>query len=474
MGDQSDKDVEFESAASESGAIQTRKSKKFKTDGEGFKSPIAPRTRKQTNSQKFNAVQTSNGFGILTDNESDTGSESTTSEIPRKRKTPTTKILDIQSTSSKTQKGQSTATNAQKSTKSDGEKRSKPIRVPNSTFPVIKTLLASMTLSKRPEVKKSYGNSFIIVSNSADKKKILTKLNEQSIESFTYSEPEERHNIFIIQGHHHVPAEELLEKLKMEEIPAEKVYQLGRSVENPTYSVSFAKSSITLRELQNQHSTIDGLGIKWKKYETKKVFYTQCKRCQRWGHGGVNCNLKRRCVKCLLDHPVGECARKSRDEGEPSCVNCQKTGHPANSTTQCEVAKKHIESIEKQKQKQTTNRPREFHSTPAPWARQQYSNNNFPLLPSKVINPATNQSPQIVHDTNREYRPVLTQPRDKNNLPQKENIGSFADMQEEIMGIPGMVETMKRYRELIRQLKSNSDTQAQLKVLISFGLTGCV
>lgn len=77
-----------------------------------------------------------------------------------------------------------------------------------------------------------------------------------------------------------------------------------------------------IRGLQNQ-------SISWEKPK-KKEGDPQCRRCQGYGHISRNCNTPYKCVKCREVHLPGECQRKKSDTSEPFCVNCNKSGHPAN------------------------------------------------------------------------------------------------------------------------------------------------
>lgn len=59
----------------------------------------------------------------------------------------------------------------------------------------------------------------------------------------------------------------------------------------------------------------------------KKTGPSQCHRCQRFGHGSLNCGHAPRCVKCACTHLTNECV-KPRDQA-PTCSNCN-GAHTAN------------------------------------------------------------------------------------------------------------------------------------------------
>lgn len=67
---------------------------------------------------------------------------------------------------------------------------------------------------------------------------------------------------------------------------------------------------------------------KWETYKKVKQ-YTQCFRCQRFGHGAMNCNMRPRCVKCGQEHLPHECNLVKTDTSKATCANCG-GDHPAN------------------------------------------------------------------------------------------------------------------------------------------------
>ncbi|GFT31344.1 putative RNA-directed DNA polymerase from transposon X-element [Trichonephila clavipes] len=57
---------------------------------------------------------------------------------------------------------------------------------------------------------------------------------------------------------------------------------------------------------------------------------TQCYNCNLFNHSSKNCHIKTRCLKCGEPHKTGDCPIKELIEN-PVCINCNKTGHLANS-----------------------------------------------------------------------------------------------------------------------------------------------
>ncbi|GFV14730.1 putative RNA-directed DNA polymerase from transposon X-element [Trichonephila clavipes] len=57
---------------------------------------------------------------------------------------------------------------------------------------------------------------------------------------------------------------------------------------------------------------------------------TQYYNCNSFNHSSKNCHIKTRCLKCGEPHRTGDCPIKDLIEN-PVCINCNETGHLANS-----------------------------------------------------------------------------------------------------------------------------------------------
>lgn len=89
--------------------------------------------------------------------------------------------------------------------------------------------------------------------------------------------------------------------------------------------------SLNINQLQRNHKSIGNVIIRWEPLDRKRKRFTQCFRCQAWGHSAQNCGRPRHCVKCLEDHEPGKCSRINKEApGNPQCWNC-KGDHAANS-----------------------------------------------------------------------------------------------------------------------------------------------
>lgn len=432
--------------------------RKESKDQDGFVLPPARHTRKFTRSisQKNVNFETKNKFDDLSESEMSLEDESSvlnssmsSSPLRRKQAGP---VKQLQTSS----------------------KSTKPIVVLNASYKALRNNIAALNLSKAPKFQKRHGNDYnVVASNAEDKKLILEKLKEIKHEHFTFTENDQRHKLFVLLGHHELPIEELLMTLTTAKVPATKVTKINRSCEDPIFLVSFAKESITLADLQHQFNTIDGLRVTWDKFKPKTRRPVQCRNCQRFGHAANNCNLKYRCVKCLDDHEPGKCARVSREEGLPSCVNCQIEGHASNSPN-CPINKKNSEFINRKK-KSLQRRPREFPATRYDWSQKNQTqaifeenltinSRNFPLIASQ--SPQSTSQPPIVNQ-NREYRPPLSQPKNR-SLPTQTNLFSqIRELQSELAAIPDIQESITLFAQLVKELKNANSHEERIAIFMS-------
>lgn len=422
------------------------------------KEPDMKKTKRTSNLKRSTsllsipAIKTNNEFQILTDDDDMSVSDSENlmppPKNPIKRKAPKAIPTTIAPTSQPTKLI---------------EKMTKPIVVSRSSFPIINNKLNTLTLIKKPVLQKMNNGDFkVFPYYSTDKKTIVDSFKGAAFQFFTYSEKEERHDIYVLKNHHNITAEALKENLLANSIPAERVDYLFNHQTNPLYKVTFKKGATNLNQLKHAHNIVDGLKITWDYLDNSKKRPAQCHRCQQMGHSANNCNKNYRCVKCLQTHEFGECARKSREEGQPSCVNCKKEGHPANSPT-CEYVKRYVEKNQK-----TARGPRAFTSTPAPWLQINANNrlSNFPPLPQNPNQASSSRAAYV----NRESRPVVNNPQNNpiSNPASQDPFAQLSELQNDFASIPGIQQAIQILSDLNHKLRSLSNPLDQARVLYKF------
>lgn len=86
--------------------------------------------------------------------------------------------------------------------------------------------------------------------------------------------------------------------------------------------------------------SIENCKVKWEHY-AKKRNYTQCFRCQEFGHAQFNCRNNPKCVKCPGLHHYKDCKIQRGDNTVPFCHNC-KGAHAAN-YSKCPALQSYLE-----------------------------------------------------------------------------------------------------------------------------------
>lgn len=356
-------------------------------------------------------------------------------------------------------------------------RKPKPFIITKTTFEATQTMLKNLNIKSVIQKMRSGAptsasetplSSFqVFPNNMEEKKKIRAKLDDIKVQFHTFSEPEERNLVFVIKNHYRIDPEGLLEILKDEKIPAIKVRFVFDHPTNPIYLILFEKGATTFNQLKHQHQIIGSLKIVWERYDASRKRPTQCSRCQRWGHSSTNCGHQPRCIKCLLDHKKGECARKDKESGLPSCVNCQKEGHPSNSPN-CESYQKYMRNIQSRRQSAPA---RTFTSTRAPWASVSPNTNfsptqdNFPINTFSSQKAGKSQAPNV---NERADMSPSSSNQSRNFRHTSDSYSQFADLQNEFNEIPGISEAVKIYADLIAKLKSAPNPISQARILVNF------
>lgn len=352
--------------------------------------------------------------------------------------------------------------------------KQKPIIVANASNELIQRMVKDakfpVTYSKKRD-----GKTFHIHTTSkVDKTFIMSALNEKNIQFHTFTEPEDRRSIYVLKNHYNLPADQLLSKLKDSQVPAIHVDYLLDNKENPIYKVHFEKKSLNCSTLNFQHKEIDKLRVNWEHLRNDNKRLTRCSNCQRWGHAATNCAHTFRCIKCLENHPKGECKRTNPTVGSPSCVNCGKSGHPSNSVI-CEEYIKYKDYIDQRRRKtqiRPQQQPKKFTSTPAPWANNQtntYTSNNLvsEYEPKADSWPSLDSSTRV-QTVKKTSNSMPSTSRNHNRFENSSYSSNLQDLQAEFASIPNLDEILNITRKVIYEMKSANSPNDAAKVLVKF------
>lgn len=174
------------------------------------------------------------------------------------------------------------------------------------------------------------------VPTSADHRAFTSLLDSRNVYYHTYALEEEKKLRVIVRGlPKELSTELILEDLKSQSIPVEKVHRLTSPRNGKTYDmvhVTLEKSEAG-KAIFNLPSICHLSGLRFEP-PRKTGVPGQCHNCQLYGHSSRHCHAKPRCVKCTGDHGTPDCSRPKKTEDKcsdpPSCVLCGETGHPAN------------------------------------------------------------------------------------------------------------------------------------------------
>ena len=206
----------------------------------------------------------------------------------------------------------------------------------------------------------------------------------------TFSLNSQKALVVVLKGLSKIPAETVTEELKAQGLqPLSCIPLLAEgNKKSPycTYKVVFPQGTPFNAVTKIGH--VFYTRVYWEKFFSMKP-YTQCFRCQAFGHSSSNCNHQPRCVKCAGAHPSRECGKAPNEP--PTCANCS-GGHTANFTS-CPALAKFLAARNKQSKNPV-----------APCATD--INNNFPFVgKASRITPASTVSSRVVQGPS--YRDAL-------------------------------------------------------------------
>ncbi|KAG5674241.1 hypothetical protein PVAND_004221 [Polypedilum vanderplanki] len=172
------------------------------------------------------------------------------------------------------------------------------------------------------------------------------------------------------------------------------------------YLVYFMKKDkIRLNDLIEKHRIVSCIRVKWEHYKNPSKGPTQCRNCQRYGHGSNNCSATSRCVRCASNHKSGDCPLIKNETGkviikriENSALRCVLCGlNHAASSKDCNKRREFINSKKQINKPTPKSRNSGRYNTenrtfqPAP----ELNDFNFPRLPQKSFERTTKAAPPI-------------------------------------------------------------------------------
>ena len=267
------------------------------------------------------------------------------------------------------QQKKTTTTQRQQQTPRPDKTRLPPINISSVRGQQITEILQGLKIKDFTVRRTGIAKHTLQMENIEDFRKVRTKLQELSIQHFTYTPAQDKNKAFILRGlDGDEDSDHILNELNSQNVTNVQFVKVSkfnsRQKENTLFLVQISPSSdeSMLFKVNRMNRTI----IRWEKIKRTEII--QCYRCQRLGHSAANCGMEYRCVKCKTNgHGPGECELPKgvqHDAHKIYCVSCQAYGHPA-SYRGCPKIKEYIESRKDAEKRQQTNRvsQREFNNS---------------------------------------------------------------------------------------------------------------
>lgn len=147
---------------------------------------------------------------------------------------------------------------------------------------------------------------------------------KSGVQFHTFTLPNERHLSVVLKGLPDVDVNELCNELKSQNLKPTKcvAHRVGNN--NTIYRITFPPGTAFTQVCRVNY--LYYFRVYWEKFKKGKN-YTQCFRCQAYGHASGNCNKTPKCVKCGGEHMTKNCAKPP--DAPPKCANCN-GDHTAN------------------------------------------------------------------------------------------------------------------------------------------------
>lgn len=328
-------------------------------------------------------------------------------------------------------------------------KFAKPVFV-NTNFQVVRNVLNTIPFTSKPVCKvRGINSTQVLCLNVEDKKKLVVKLQSQQIGFYTFTDPVNKPNYFLMKGFYDASSSEVLTALQSSSVPAVKVSDFIRNENYVIFLVHFDKS-VNVHLLNHSHKYVDGIVVKWEMLKKSNKRPIQCYRCQAWGHASTNCGLPERCVKCSDPHEKGACPRISR-EGNPTCCNCG--GSHSSNHRGCPVYKQHQDKLNARSKRQSS---AVTHRRPA---NENYDS-EFPNLGGHAV--PTNNNSQV---GNFSFAQTL---KDSNVNQNNNAFIKLSQAQAKLNSIPNINESINAFVRMVDELSSCNDQQGRLNILLKY------
>ena len=235
-------------------------------------------------------------------------------------------------------------------------------------------------------------------------------LQTSKIKFFTHDLREDQTTKFVLHGMYSMPEDELTNHLKAMEISPIKIKRMivknSKYSDHCVYLIYFKKTDKVKISQLRENNVINYVKVRWDYYSNRRKGPIQCSKCMQYGHGGNNCFLEPKCIRCSQQHVSSECTllndivtgtRLTRiPDVLLKCALCGQN-HAAN-FSKCE---KRIEFIQRQQLYQNRTQRRPVQRQSQFQVARQLTDFNFPPINSNVNGPAWKSPPLQNTNPNR-------------------------------------------------------------------------
>lgn len=212
------------------------------------------------------------------------------------------------------------------------------VKVPPIVFPdldrkTIEVILNELKIANFNIKLMSKGKKLLLTTNE-DYDKVNQHLVKTKVHFYTHQRANERPIKIVLSGLHSMETEVLKKHLSDLGLKVTDVKSFNfakkKFAEHATYLLYFERGSVKIADLRKNHHAIMHTIVYWSYYKNRRNSPTQCRNCQRFGHGSSNCYLPARCMICAEGHNHNECPQT--EQAKIKCANCGKN-HQANDNT---------------------------------------------------------------------------------------------------------------------------------------------
>lgn len=168
-------------------------------------------------------------------------------------------------------------------------------------------------------IKLNRNSSKLLTNSNEDRMKLLNDFEREGLECHTFTPTDQKTKKIVLKAAPGLNAEQLALTLREQNVTPTDVLPLRGKFQSHSYLITLPKTA-KLDEVRKVDS-LENLKVTWERYN-RKSDYTQCHRCQAFGHGQRNCLNKPKCVKCPGFHYYRDCTLTRTNDSRAYCHNC--------------------------------------------------------------------------------------------------------------------------------------------------------